>query len=519
MLPPETTALSQPLPPPTAAGRVLRAWLALLAWVGAAVLLAIGTSRIWNLEPRWALVVIGLIVGLSIAMMLLGRLASALVLGLFALSPLAGIERWIFPSHVSPEDYGPVVFAGTLGIGPVTVLVAAIVLVWAARVFVMRLGPVLVLHRRDGWALALVAAYLLSMWGTPDLALALLALGWLLKHLIACLFVSRFLEWRHLRPIVGISAATLLLQAALAFGQVQFGVLQGFARDKGADQTERKKQYEVPGIESRVRAEGTAYDSHALGLVLNMALPLALLTALARQERPWLRLLCLGALVAGCAALVLTYSRSAWVCFALVLALLAAVVLFRWRDQRVIPLSLAAAVPISLALPWVLARVGERFSSAPWEIMTERFGQYEVALDVWRSHPLFGFGVGNYMEALGLYNTDFALELPVHNTALWLGAEVGVFGVVAFFGLVGAASLRLWRTLDHPDELTRRFALAGLGALAAYVLDGMGNPLFREPVVFISFWLWIGIAWRLGDLSLPRRPHPVDALRTPKGPA
>jgi O-antigen ligase len=186
-------------------------------------------------------------------------------------------------------------------------------------------------------------------------------------------------------------------------------------------------------------------------------------------------------------ALVLSFSRSAWLSAAVALAIGWSVHLY-WGERDVLLPTLLVAVFAVIASPFVLPLVLERFLSAESELLTSRFEQYPVAWAIWRDHFLFGYGVGNYMNALDIYNTEGALPLPVHNVLLWVAAESGLLGVGAFLGMMLSALLRAWKVLRLHHEPTCRIALAAFCAITVYLLDGLTDPLFREPVAFMMFW-------------------------------
>lgn len=490
--------MSRPVPdhPPAAAPPAQPPRLSWWAAVVLGALFAVAVSQLWQAETRWFVVGIVAILLAALAMATAGRFGEWLLPALMFCIPLSSLERWFFFGVVSDDQYGNVVYSGALGLGPVDLAIAGLALSWLVRTLTApadrrRLGAtsgVGALQWQDLPVLLLLAAYLASMWGTAVPALGWFSTLYLVKHLFVYFYVSRHLDANQARWLLRSIYAAIVLEVLLAVLQSQFGILQGLARDKGAGSADRQSQYEVPGIESARRAEGTAYDSHALGLYMAMLLPLPLIR-LMDDGQPWRRRLWLMPLVlAGLVALVLTYSRSAWLSALIMLVALLAWLWLRWGSRSVLPALAVAALPgLGLAL-WMAGKVVERFQSAPAEIMTTRFEQWEVALSIWREHLLFGVGAGNYVEALRTMNFNGALELPVHNVFLWIGAEQGLFGVLAFFSLVLAAMVRLLRCAWRQQGLPSQLSLAFAAALLAYLLDGLTNPLYREPVVFMMFW-------------------------------
>lgn len=507
-------------PSPTPAHELpprLSPWAAAL--LGA--LFALGVSQLWQAETRWFVVGIVAIALAALAMATAGRYAQWLLPALMFCIPLSSLERWFFFDVVSDDQYGNVVYSGALGLGPVDLAIAGLALSWLVRTLTAPhtgrpahgAGRAAALQPADLPVLLVLAAYLASLWGTLVPALGWFSTLYLAKHLFVYFYVSRHLDERSARWLLRAIYAAIVLEVLLALLQSQFGLLQGLARDKGAGSADRQSQYEVPGIESARRAEGTAYDSHALGLYMAMLLPLPLIRLL-DDARPWKqRLWLLPLVLAALVALVLTYSRSAWLSALIMLLALAGWLLLRWRNRSVLPALAVSALPLLGLAAWAAGKIVERFSSAPAEIMTTRFEQWQVALAIWAEHPLFGVGAGNYVEALRTMNFNSALELPVHNVLLWIGAEQGLFGVLAFFSLVLLALARLLRCARRPGPLPAQLALAFAAALLAYLLDGLTNPLYREPVVFMMLWHVLAASVALPRLLDAQAPAPPETPR------
>jgi O-antigen ligase len=464
-------------------------------------LFAVVVSRLWNLEARWFVVACAGIVLISTTMLAVRWLADYLLVLLLLSFPLAGLSKWLFVDWLGDDQKGNILYGGAIGIGPLDLCLAALGVTWAWQVLVQRLPhPALPWLPSASLAL-LVVSYLASLPGAPEPSLGGFALAYLAKHLFLFLYIASHIDGRRLKWVVAALMAAILLESALSLLQSQLGILEGLARDKGAGDSSRQAQYEVPGIESHTRAEGTAYDSHALALFFCMAMPTVGLMVFNRQWSDRYRLACAGTWLVGLVGLVTTFSRSGWLSFAISHAiLLLGVALLRWRLIRLLPWLLLTLLLLTPLLPWVYGYLYERFSSAPEEIMNARFEQWSVAFEIWRHHPWFGFGVGNYMEAVRFYNYNGALELPVHNVLLWVAAETGLLGVIAFFGFFGRLLLRLWRLADDPRDPVALVAAGLFTAVCAYLLDGLTDPLFREPLVYATIWLLAGIGVALGRI-------------------
>lgn len=455
-------------------------------------------SRVWSLEPRWFIVVVAGIVLLSISMMFSSKFSDFITISFLFVVPLSGFEKWLFLGLMSEETVGSVIYSGLVGIGPLEFVLVGMYASWFFRVYVDRTAPPFTFVRMDYWVLALLSAYILSIWDSPSPMMGAFAVEYLLKHILVYFYLSRNLKTRHIKWLILAVFAAIILESSIGIVQNRTPYLHGLARDKGALDTERQSQYYVPGIEEQQRAEGTLYDSHALGLYFAMMLPLPFLIAASKGMKARIRAASAFVFMLGIAGLITTFSRSAWLSFFISFLFMLMFIHFKWREKHIIPVMVIFSVPGVLVSPWVLDYVYTRFSSAPIEILTTRFEQYGVALDVWLDNFLFGYGVGNYLEALKLYNYSWALELPVHNVFLWNAAETGLFGVLTFYGMIIYAIRILWKIVTAGNGLEERLSLAFLIALFAYLLDGLTDPLFREPVVYMMFWVIISVAVCLG---------------------
>jgi O-antigen ligase/Tfp pilus assembly protein PilF len=160
------------------------------------------------------------------------------------------------------------------------------------------------------------------------------------------------------------------------------------------------------------RALGPFGQPNRLGGYLIAALPLAITLSFLTHDR-MLRALLLGSALVLALGLVLSYSRGAWIAFALAIATLA-FVLLRWPALAPRPLLAGAAlavlvVPALVLLPSVVSRIAPRpQASQAWNLSfdPEREGSVAMRGAVWQgalaavsARPLLGWGVGAFREA------------------------------------------------------------------------------------------------------------------------
>jgi hypothetical protein len=248
----------------------------------------------------------------------------------------------------------------------------------------MREEPLPRPEKIDIWVLMLILAYCFAA-RAPRLSTGICACSFL-KHVLA---TGKNEESAPPSPAVG-DRCEIFATACSRHRRAQSRFpCPGSARDKGAGSAERQAQYEVPGIEEKVRAEGTLYDSHTYGCYLAMMLAFPFMMAQSPRSSGRMRALYGAVFVVGSGALVLSYSRSAWVGFAvsIIWGFLLMMATRHPGARRGLLVGVVSAIAIA---PWGAYYLWERFARAPGEIMSVRFEGYDVAWSIWKQHLLFG---------------------------------------------------------------------------------------------------------------------------------
>lgn len=484
----------------------------------AGALLALLVHRLWSLEKTsHFIVVLGGLFGLCIAAVFLRRLSDLLLLGLFLTIPVTGFVKtfMLVTAGYSDRDTAILLTSGVIGVGPIDVIIIGLYGLWIYDIFVRRTSSLPTWKWPDVFVVMLLAAYFFSSWGAPEPKAAWFALIFQIRFMLVYFYVSRRLLWRHIPTLVMALCIVAVLESGLAFYQYATGNLVSLALDRGSG-TQLHEQYVVPGIEQRNRATGTCNESHGFGLFAGLLAQYLLVWMFNRNATASLRLFSSGAFLLIMLALMVSFSRSAWLSAAITLSLVW-FVYFVWGERQLILPTIFAGVIGLFLMPWALTLLWERFSTAEG-LVDARFEQYPIAWDIWKDHFLFGYGAGNYMWALDTYNRGGALDLPVHNVFLWIGAEMGLFGVIAYFGLTFGIMGRALRYIRQHPKAVSNLALIVLASLSMTLLDGLTDPLYREPVVYMMFWLTLGIGVALERLS-KTEPDNGDSLAANPSPA
>jgi O-antigen ligase len=140
---------------------------------------------------------------------------------------------------------------------------------------------------------------------------------------------------------------------------------------------------------------------------------------------------------------------------------------------------------------------------------------WQQAWDIFRQHPLFGIGTGGFA---GVAPAD----LYPHNLFLELGAEVGIFGVVATVLVLIGGVLAL-RRADRVSGglLGAEVALVAALLAAAFVNAQVSSAVTENAAIWLAVGLALGLAQRATAMAAPSEPAPRPLLRrrerTPSG--
>jgi len=460
----------------------------------AGAILAVLLHKVWSLESRYIIVItIGVILS-SLSVFFIRRFHDFLLVAFFFSIPFAGFVKTLFYLSLGYDERysGIMLYSGVIGVGILDVVLFGLYSVWFIRIFVLRQQQIPSMEKGDGIIFLFVGAYIISSVGAPDKAAAMHSIMYLLRFVAIYFYISRNFGPHLIRWLFFSIIIIVIGESALAMYQFLTGKLIGLAMDRGAG-IRLNEQYLVPGIEHRNRATGTAYESHTFGLYLAILAQYIFVMVSACFQNKRFRLLSSILFSLALVSVLVSFSRSAWLSAIIALAIAWFVHIKLWHEKQIIlPTMIIGLIGLILS-PWMLEIIIERFTSAEG-LLSARFDQYPVAWNIWMDHFLFGYGVGNYMEALKIYNIKGVLELPVHNVFMWIAAESGIFGVVLYYWIAISAIKRSWRIARLRSHPHRRLALAVCCGLIAYLLDGLTDPLYREPVIYSMFWVMVAIS-------------------------
>lgn len=198
--------------------------------------------------------------------------------------------------------------------------------------------------------------------------------------------------------------------------------------------------------------------------------------------------------------LILTFSRSVWLAFALIMILMMTWVI-RQKDRyrtRVLAAVIATMLLVVMASYFMMPSLWQtRVSGGRLEAKsaTERLTQFQqvraVITDFWYQ----GAGLNAYTAAL--YNRDTTHPVweyqPVHNIYLLVIAEAGIFGGLIFLLIVGRFLVAAFSEFFRPNPEWRWPIVSSLAFVAVLAIGLFDHYLWSLSFGVMLFWLLFGL--------------------------
>ena len=232
-------------------------------------------------------------------------------------------------------------------------------------------------------------------------------------------------------------------------------------------------------------------NPNTFGEFLVMLLPLALALALCSEKRRG-KILAGAVCFFGVAALLMTYSRAAWVGFALSVGLM--VLTLR---PTLLPGLIAlciVAIPFLPSAVWTRILTITNFNDTT---TSSRFPLYEAAFNLIRRAPLDGAGLGS--DVVRQYIKDFRLYhgsapfVHAHNLYLQVCIETGLLGVTAFLASIFWAVKRGFRAVTNAKGAARIITCAAAAGVCGITLCGMADYPWHYPRVQVVYWFLFAV--------------------------
>lgn len=187
------------------------------------------------------------------------------------------------------------------------------------------------------------------------------------------------------------------------------------------------------GCHEWLRAYGTFPHPNVLGGFLALTLVYLLYTREASNEKQIRAWLFFSIYVGGVVALYVTFSRSAWSVYGIGTAI---VLLYRYgvKLQRCSKRTMRYLISVgAVAFVFFCMAIALRPGMHD-ETVVQRMHLHASAVSMWRSSPVFGVGLGNFLNALPDHTTIRTIQFlqPVHSIYMLALAEAGIIGGIVF---------------------------------------------------------------------------------------
>jgi len=302
-------------------------------------------------------------------------------------------------------------------------------------------------------------------------------------------------------------AAAMVLQAVVALPQFFSGSSMGLKRLGEITVTAAWPGASVVmvGEQRWLRAYGlTQHPNLLAGCLMTMLLVVG---GYYLMQRGWKRLLLLVTLGLGLAALLLTFSRAAWLGLLLGSGLALLLLLWAWRRNQWSPNWVAIGLLVT-----VLSFIVLSFIAANWQLLQPRLGltsqgteirsvesraiQGPAAGALIQMRPVLGVGLGNYPTALYSLAREmvaaYPVYQPVYNVALLVTAELGILGGILWLSLVLLPWLNLWLRRVQV-QITPWWSVLSGAFLALTAVSFFDFYVWTSHQGRLVFWLVLGL--------------------------
>jgi O-antigen ligase/polysaccharide polymerase Wzy-like membrane protein len=253
-----------------------------------------------------------------------------------------------------------------------------------------------------------------------------------------------------------------------------------------------------------VSALGENHNELAELLVFTTFITLAL-AVLTKSEHA--RRLLHGAAAFQCLIGLLTFTRTAWVCF-----ILQGLFLYwsMWRDVVRRHVRAICIVGI-LLLPLVVAMLAYAASESASSSNSTRLMLSQIAYELFRTSPVFGAGAGTFLERVGsthVFLIEYGDPLDSHGFLQKLGAETGALGLLAITWVYVHLSLLLrrgWK--DIPSDNARSSFLFLVTGTVGALLYQLANTDYWTA----KMWLPVGLTLASIQVLRERPTNTIDS--------
>ena len=466
----------------------------------AVVITALGTKFVY--------MTIGMALGLVVLLSLrTSHQMLMLLVPAFAFSlPLNLDINFLFRPHIGG--------AASISLSATALLIAALYIVLIYQYVTGQRQQVLVYRRVLVWAtLIFMASGILSLVNALYIDLTILQLIRLLILLAGMVLIMSLDDARYLRLFVFSLSVAVLFQGIIAsiqyFGHTSLGL--GFFGEQSL------VSLNIGPVVNR--ATGTIGHPNVLGYFFGITIPLMLALSL-QEQRPLYKAWYFGVFTIACIGIFTTSSRGAWLTVP-VSTFIVLTILFLPRIARlksaitVFTIGSVVLAGLIAAYPTLEKRFFHRDSFRTASI---RIPLNLATLSIIEQHPVVGIGMNNFSEVFQRYDTtgksrvftrhtqsgllqeESTYKHVVHNLYLWVWAEGGTVGLLAFLWIFVSAFLLARTSFPRAPPWEQAVLVGTVAGMIGHLGHGLIDPGFLiTPSVSMLIYCFFGL---IGAISM-----------------
>ncbi len=317
---------------------------------------------------------------------------------------------------------------------------------------------------------------LTSIHRTKSIQILMLYVAFAVFYFVTVNTVRTKQQWKNIVMFFVLSGVAVAL----------YGVYQNFALETTAQSSWVDSEM---FSEIGVRVYSTLDNPNVLGQFLVLVIPVAF-AMLVSEKKAISRIVFFIACAIMGACLIFTWSRAGWV--AIVLALGFFVVM---KDRRWSTLVIVALLIMPFVLPEnILSRItsiGNMKDSSTAYRVSVWIASLRIAADYWLGGIGLGSGAFERMyQHYALNGAGFALHS--HNFYIQLVVEMGILGLIVFFGIIFLAYKQII-CIEDKKSVNYNVALALGGALLGYLFQGVAENLWYNYRMVLIFFICLAI--------------------------
>lgn len=240
----------------------------------------------------------------------------------------------------------------------------------------------------------------------------------------------------------------------------------------------------------RTRIFSTLENSNNLGVFMLMGFfPIIMLMLNEKEKRRKLYLGIVSLLIF--INIILSFSRNAWL--GLVIGIVILSLTYSWK----IILGMGGLGVISLLIPQISNRLLE-FTDKSQNL--SRIKLWDIAFMMIKDHPFTGVGNGNYRVMYDIYKLKYKKKIEyyptdnfhTHNVFLKIQSELGVFGTMAFVGMIVSIAINVVKFVKNTDvKFYKVFYTGFLASIISFIFMNVIDNFFSAPKVIAFFWILV----------------------------